>query len=65
MQPFDLAKLNADTGKPKLAPTTWVVNGVRSRPLNGPEPRLLGQTLPGRRTAPAKPPRHREAGPRP
>jgi len=38
-QPFELAKLNADTGKPTLAPTTWVVNGVRSRPLNGPEPR--------------------------
>ena len=44
VQPFELAKLNADTGKPKFAPTTWVINGVRSRPLNGPEPqRLLGQ----------------------
>ena len=46
VQAFDLAKLNADTGKPKLAPTTWLVNGVRSRPINGPEPRLLGQALP-------------------
>ncbi len=45
VQPFDLAKLNADTGKPKHAATTWLVNGVRSRPLNGPEPRLLGQAL--------------------
>jgi acyl transferase domain-containing protein/NAD(P)H-dependent flavin oxidoreductase YrpB (nitropropane dioxygenase family)/NAD(P)-dependent dehydrogenase (short-subunit alcohol dehydrogenase family)/acyl carrier protein len=44
--PFDLAKLGPDTGKPKLPPTTWLVNGVRSRPLNGPEPRLLGQPLP-------------------
>ncbi len=26
--------------------TTWVVNGVRSKPINGPEPRLLGQPLP-------------------
>ncbi|QJW93891.1 type I polyketide synthase [Frigoriglobus tundricola] len=45
-QPFELAKLSASTGKPTPAPTTWVVNGVRSRPLNGPEPRLLGQTFP-------------------
>jgi len=46
VQPFDLAKFNAETGKPKYAPTTWVVNGVRSKPLNAPEPRLLGQALP-------------------
>jgi acyl transferase domain-containing protein/NAD(P)H-dependent flavin oxidoreductase YrpB (nitropropane dioxygenase family)/NADP-dependent 3-hydroxy acid dehydrogenase YdfG len=46
VQPLELARLGPDTGKPKLAPTTWVVNGVRSRPLNGPEPRLLGQALP-------------------
>jgi acyl transferase domain-containing protein/NAD(P)H-dependent flavin oxidoreductase YrpB (nitropropane dioxygenase family)/NAD(P)-dependent dehydrogenase (short-subunit alcohol dehydrogenase family)/acyl carrier protein len=46
VQLFDLAKLGPDTGKPKLSPTTWVINGVRSRPLNGPEPRLLGHTLP-------------------
>ncbi|HEV3439877.1 MAG TPA: KR domain-containing protein, partial [Gemmata sp.] len=46
IQPFDLSKLGPDTGKPKLSPTTWVINGVRSRPLNGPEPRLLGQALP-------------------
>ena len=43
--PFDVAKLSADTGKVKHTPTTWVVNGVRSRPINGPEPRLLGQPL--------------------
>jgi acyl transferase domain-containing protein/NAD(P)H-dependent flavin oxidoreductase YrpB (nitropropane dioxygenase family)/NAD(P)-dependent dehydrogenase (short-subunit alcohol dehydrogenase family)/acyl carrier protein len=46
VQPFDIAKLSAETGKPKHAPTTWLVNGVRSRPINGPEPRLLGQPLP-------------------
>jgi acyl transferase domain-containing protein len=48
VQPLDLTKLGPDTGKPKPAPTAWVVNGVRSRPVNGPEPRLLGQALPTR-----------------
>ncbi|MBX9585201.1 MAG: acyltransferase domain-containing protein, partial [Gemmataceae bacterium] len=46
VQPQDPAKLGPDTGKPKPPPTAWVVNGVRSRPVNGPEPRLLGQPLP-------------------
>lgn len=46
VQPIDLAKLGPDTAKPKPSPTSWLVNGVRSRPLNGPEPRLLGQALP-------------------
>lgn len=43
LQPFDLATMNAETGKPKHTATTWLVSGVRSRPINGPEPRLLGQ----------------------
>ena len=46
VKPFDLSKLGPDTGKPKPPATAWVVNGVRSRPVNGPEPRLLGQALP-------------------
>lgn len=46
VKPFDLSKLGPDTGKPKPPATAWVVNGVRSRPLNGPEPRLLGQAQP-------------------
>jgi malonyl CoA-acyl carrier protein transacylase/short-subunit dehydrogenase len=46
VEPFELTQLNADTGKPRLTPTTWVVNSVRSRPWNAPEPRLLGQALP-------------------
>lgn len=46
VEPFELTHLNADTGKPRLTPTTWVVNSVRSRPWNAPEPRLLGQALP-------------------
>ncbi|HYH63446.1 MAG TPA: beta-ketoacyl synthase N-terminal-like domain-containing protein [Urbifossiella sp.] len=46
VKPFELSKLGPDTGKPKPPATAWVVNGVRSRPVNGPEPRLLGQALP-------------------
>lgn len=44
--PQDPARLTPETGKPKPPPTAWVVNGIRSRPVNGPEPRLLGQPLP-------------------
>ena len=44
--PFDLSKFGPETGHVKLPPTTWLINGVRSRPLNGPEPRLLGHPLP-------------------
>ena len=52
---FDLAKLGSDTGKRKPPATAWVVNGVRSRPINGPEPRLLGHPLPeGAKDAPPK-----------
>ncbi|MCI0704499.1 MAG: acyltransferase domain-containing protein [Planctomycetia bacterium] len=79
VQPFELATLGPDTGKPKLSPTTWVVNGVRSRPLNGPEPRLLGQPLemlaksapknqsetPKIETAPKTKPAIQESSPRP
>ena len=43
VEAFDLAKFGPETGKPKHPATAWVVNGVRSRPINGPEPRLLGQ----------------------
>ncbi|HVK11641.1 MAG TPA: beta-ketoacyl synthase N-terminal-like domain-containing protein, partial [Gemmataceae bacterium] len=58
VKPFDLARMTAETGRPKHTPTTWVVNGVRSRPVNGPEPRLLGQPLPAATASkpPAKPP---------
>ncbi|MBA4062288.1 MAG: polyketide synthase [Isosphaera sp.] len=56
VRPLDLAKLGPDTGKPKHTATTWVVNGVRSRPVNGPEPRLLGQARPeGAKPAALKP----------
>ena len=42
---FDPARLNAQTGKAQYTPTTFLVNGVRSRPLHGPEPLLVGQSL--------------------
>ncbi len=56
LKTFPLDKLNADMGKVKPTPTAWVVNGVRSRPFNGPEPRLLGQALPETPPAPARQP---------
>ena len=70
VQTFDLAKLSADTGKPKHPATAWVVNGVRSRPINGPEPRLLGQRRgvrnhPGPETHPSPLPASGEPTPSP
>lgn len=50
LRQLDLANLKQETGKPKLTPSTWMLNSVRNRPLNAPEPLLLGQTRP----APAK-----------
>jgi acyl transferase domain-containing protein/NAD(P)H-dependent flavin oxidoreductase YrpB (nitropropane dioxygenase family)/NAD(P)-dependent dehydrogenase (short-subunit alcohol dehydrogenase family) len=43
VRPIDLAALSAETGTPRYTATTWMVNSVRSRPVNAPEPRLLGQ----------------------
>jgi acyl transferase domain-containing protein/NAD(P)H-dependent flavin oxidoreductase YrpB (nitropropane dioxygenase family)/NAD(P)-dependent dehydrogenase (short-subunit alcohol dehydrogenase family) len=40
---LDLADLKQQTGRPKLPPSTWIINSVRARPLNAPEPVLLGQ----------------------
>jgi acyl transferase domain-containing protein/NAD(P)H-dependent flavin oxidoreductase YrpB (nitropropane dioxygenase family)/NAD(P)-dependent dehydrogenase (short-subunit alcohol dehydrogenase family) len=44
LQPFDLARLEQQMGQLQVTPSTWLVNTVRSKPLNAPEPRLLGQT---------------------
>ena len=44
--PIDLDRLSPETGRPKLSPTTWIINSVRNRPLDAPEPRLLGQARP-------------------
>jgi acyl transferase domain-containing protein/NAD(P)H-dependent flavin oxidoreductase YrpB (nitropropane dioxygenase family)/NAD(P)-dependent dehydrogenase (short-subunit alcohol dehydrogenase family) len=40
---IDLENLPRDGASASLSPTTWIVNSVRSRPLNAPEPLLLGQ----------------------
>jgi malonyl CoA-acyl carrier protein transacylase/NAD(P)-dependent dehydrogenase (short-subunit alcohol dehydrogenase family) len=61
LRPVDLGNLAAETGAPRLSPTTWIVNSVRNRPLNAPEPLLLGQRPaagrdPGRPAEPAAPP---------
>ncbi|MFL5327685.1 MAG: SDR family NAD(P)-dependent oxidoreductase [Gemmataceae bacterium] len=52
LRAFDLARLDANTGKPKHSVTTWLVNSVRSRPINGPEPRLLGHAKPAKSEEP-------------
>ncbi|TMF05935.1 MAG: SDR family NAD(P)-dependent oxidoreductase [Chloroflexi bacterium] len=43
LRQLDLTSLAQETGRPKLAPSTWIINSVRNRPLNAPEPILLGQ----------------------
>ncbi|MGH7225056.1 MAG: acyltransferase domain-containing protein, partial [Gemmataceae bacterium] len=40
---LDLSNLERDSAPAKLSPSTWIVNSVRARPVNGPEPKLLGQ----------------------
>ena len=41
--PIDPTALTPKTGAADLPPTTWLVNSVRNKPLDGPEPVLLGQ----------------------
>src|SRR5262249_19816687 len=43
---LDLTNLVEQTRQTKLSPSTWIINSVRSRPLNAPEPILLGQPRP-------------------
>src|SRR5439155_862239 len=40
---LDLTNLVEQTRTPKPSQSTWIVNGVRNRPADGPEPVLLGQ----------------------
>ncbi len=40
---LDLDQLERDSAPPALAPSTWLVNSVRVRPIHGPEPTLFGQ----------------------
>src|SRR5262249_26181677 len=44
LQAFDLEQLDKQSDKPKLTATTWIVNSVRSKPFNAPEPPIIGQT---------------------
>ena len=44
-QEFDLADLSRQTAAVSHSPMTWLVNGVRCRPIDAPEPSLLGQRL--------------------
>lgn len=43
--PYNLANLEQEVQPAPLSPTTWMVNGIRNRPLNAPEPFLLGQAM--------------------
>jgi len=44
---FDLSALEEQTDKVTYSPSTWIVSGVRSRPVGAPEPLLLGQRMGG------------------
>ena len=43
LRQIDLKNLLQETGKPKLTPSTWMINSWRSRPSGAPEPILVGQ----------------------
>ncbi len=59
LRQLDVSNLERDSAPAKLSPSTWLVNSARVRPLNGPEPKLLGQAYSG------NPDRVAEAPPRP
>ncbi len=42
---FALADIDRETGGKELPPNTWLVNGVRARLANEPEPWILGQRI--------------------
>ncbi len=44
----DLDRLPIGDGSPPLPASTWLVNGSRSRPISGPEPKRLGQAMESR-----------------
>jgi len=53
--------------RPPLSPSTWLVNGTRARPIDGPEPARLGTAAASRPTepAPVAPPPAAKPAPRP
>ncbi len=53
---LDLSRLAEYRGEVRYSPSTWLVNGVRSRPHNAPEPELLGtRSASARDSRPSKP----------
>ena len=46
LRSLDVANLVEQTRKPKASPSTWMINSVRSKPFDAPEPILLGQARP-------------------
>lgn len=62
---LDLARLENETGKVQHSPSTWLVNSIRVRPLNGPEPGLLGQARPAIPTPETKPDLSTDREPKP
>jgi len=42
---LDLHRLNSSTGKVEYPTGAWLVNGIRAKALNAPEPGILGQPL--------------------
>ncbi len=44
LAPYNLTNLEHDVKPAPLSRTTWMVNGIRNRPLDAPEPFLLGQS---------------------
>ncbi len=43
--PYNLLNLEQDVRPAPLSPMTWMVNGIRNRPIHAPEPFLLGQSM--------------------
>jgi acyl transferase domain-containing protein/NAD(P)H-dependent flavin oxidoreductase YrpB (nitropropane dioxygenase family)/short-subunit dehydrogenase len=46
LRPLDLANLVEQTRTPKPSSSAWIINSVRSKPLEAPEPSVLGQARP-------------------
>jgi len=46
LQRFPWSQLAQQSAAPHYAPSTWLVNSTRARPIDGPEPATLGQPSP-------------------
>lgn len=61
---LDPVRFRSESDEAKLSPSTWLVNGARSRPSSGPEPAQFGRgpalpVPPKVETRPTPPPAHR------